>query len=443
MDSRSDKKDLANQRKRSRRAALSVHEKETLAVKRRADYAHRRVPVVPASSAVGQDIWSFNFVDEACEDSMSAPRQPVNDLFHMSYNIEPIASSSLHGVFQVGESSSAAASVGIEVGPQVLSPHRANRRARACGRFARIREVPTIPWVLPAAAACLYCGAHRFFREGAAFCCSNGQICLPQPAVCAILHFLFTDMSEIACEFRRRARTYNNAFAFTSIGMSIDSDSWWAKEGIYALKVFGQVFHYMNPIDGSANTRDLLQLFFLDTVNELDSEVVNAKGLRADVMSIIVDALSNNPYSIFFKRLRSWDNLSDAHVVLRRNPCMDQRTYNLPTVNEVAAIWRDTPQGDLGCERDIRVYTDGSRSHKVRYHYGCYDPLQYPILFPYGESGWHSGIKKKGIHRVSASKKQNKPCAGFDSVDPTNLASAEDVLLQEEEGKYLYCCNSM
>lgn len=28
------------------------------------------------------------------------------------------------------------------------------------------------------------------------------------------------------------------------------------------------------------------------------------------------------------------------------------------------------------------------------HYYGCYDPLQYPLLRPYGDSGWHHGFKK-------------------------------------------------
>ncbi|KAG5615456.1 hypothetical protein H5410_015280 [Solanum commersonii] len=42
----------------------------------------------------------------------------------------------------------------------------------------------------------------------------------------------------------------------------------------------------------------------------------------------------------------------------------------------------------------IRIYTKSDRSQLVNYYYGCYDLLQYPLLFPYGQSGWHCGIKK-------------------------------------------------
>ncbi|KAL7248137.1 hypothetical protein ACSBR2_002946 [Camellia fascicularis] len=30
------------------------------------------------------------------------------------------------------------------------------------------------------------------------------------------------------------------------------------------------------------------------------------------------------------------------------------------------------------------------------YYHGCYDPLQYPLLFSYSETGWHRNVKRKG-----------------------------------------------
>ncbi|KAL3820595.1 hypothetical protein ACJIZ3_006500 [Penstemon smallii] len=419
MDRSSEQRDSRNRRQRERYAALSDEERQRLALRRRANYT-RRVSTAVVSSLPPSDEFPYQVHDgvSPLADNLSS------DVVRGPCSARPIDPFSMGANFEVGQSSSTSAIVHNEVEIQ---------RGPA-SRFDRIMEVPTVPWVLPTASSCLHCGARRFFREGPAFCCSNKQICLPQSRVCAILHFLFTDMSEIAYEFRQRGRTYNNGFAFTSIGMSTDADSWLAKEGIYALKVFGQVFHYMNPVDGTPNSKDLLQLFFLDSIDELDQSIVEAKGLRSDIMSLIVDALSSNPYSVFFKRLRSWDNLRDTHVVLRKNPCADQRTHNLPTVDEVAAIWRDVPEGDIGCQRDIRVYTDGSRGHKIRYYYGCYDPLQYPILFPYGETGWHAGIKKKKGIAPSTSASLEEPCSGFDAVAPVNLPSAEAVLLQEERG---------
>ena len=37
--------------------------------------------------------------------------------------------------------------------------------------------------------------------------------------------------------------------------------------------------------------------------------------------------------------------------------------------------------------RDILVYNHSGERHKVQYYYGCYDPLEYPLLLPRGDIG--------------------------------------------------------
>ncbi|GAA0169077.1 hypothetical protein LIER_23634 [Lithospermum erythrorhizon] len=48
--------------------------------------------------------------------------------------------------------------------------------------------------------------------------------------------------------------------------------------------------------------------------------------------------------------------------------------------------------GDQSELWDIRAKS--GRSHKVQYYYGCYDPLQYVLMFPNGEPGRHNNIVK-------------------------------------------------
>ncbi|KAL3831157.1 hypothetical protein ACJIZ3_019959 [Penstemon smallii] len=277
-----------------------------------------------------------------------------------------------------------------------------------------------------------FCGAFRFYREPLGFCCCSGSVVLAPIVASPILWFLFTDPhSEVACEFRRKSRSYNHAFAFTSIGMTIDPDSWWARNGIYSLKVLGKVTHFFNPIDGKPNLTGLLQLFFLDSADDLSDEVLEYRDLRCDVMSLLINALSNNPYGKFFRRLRSWDNLGDARIVIRTSPALDQRNCNVPTVDDVAGVWKDGDEDVSGSQRDIRVYTEEGRTHKVNYYYSCYNPLQYPILFPNGEPGWHAGIAKKMLSKGSI--KHKEPCLGVDVVDVGDLGSADKMFAMEEE----------
>ncbi|KAL3820238.1 hypothetical protein ACJIZ3_006143 [Penstemon smallii] len=259
--------------------------------------------------------------------------------------------------------------------------------------MCKIHNLLVDPWVLPQQESCVFCGAARFYREPPGFCYCSGQISLLPIVWSPILRFLFTDpTSEVASEFRRKNRSYNHAFAVTSIGIKVHPDSWWAREGIYSLKVHGKVSHFMKPMDVCAKKTDLLQLFFLDTADDLDVNILEQRDLRQYIMALLIEALADNPYTKFFKRLRSWDNLANAHIVIRSNPALDQRNCNVPTTDEVAGVWKDGDEAMAGSERDILVYTEAGRSHKVNYYYSCYNPLQYPLLFSLGQPGNRSNV---------------------------------------------------
>lgn len=66
--------------------------------------------------------------------------------------------------------------------------------------------------------------------------------------------------------------------------------------------------------------------------------------------------------------------------------------YNKPPVSQVAAIWVESEDNEEYGPRDIEVQMHSDQSKSTQYFYGCYDPLQYPLMFPFGELGWHQGI---------------------------------------------------
>lgn len=67
----------------------------------------------------------------------------------------------------------------------------------------------------------------------------------------------------------------------------------------------------------------------------------------------------------------------------------------MPTTSQVAAIWVNDDYASAERRRDVIVFGKSGSSYRSMSYCGCYDPLQYPLLFPYGEMGWHEGIKKK------------------------------------------------
>ncbi|GMF24251.1 unnamed protein product [Phytophthora fragariaefolia] len=77
--------------------------------------------------------------------------------------------------------------------------------------------------------------------------------------------------------------------------------------------------------------------------------------------------------------------VKDIRYVLHSKPS-EPRTYNVPTVSEVGVAMVD--DGNLTRPRDLYV---SAKDHSLLRLFETdekYDPLQYPLLFPYGDLGW-------------------------------------------------------
>lgn len=261
---------------------------------------------------------------------------------------------------------------------------------------------------------------------------------LAETVKCDVMWSLFIDAtSEMSMEFRRRSRTYNNAFAFTSLGMNFEEDCWWHKDGIYSLKVHGQVTHLFNAISGQPDTGRMMQLFFIDTADDLTNDMLAKKDLHRDLVSMITSVLSNNPYSLVFKRLRSWDDLANAHIVIRSSCKLDQRNCNVPSADQVAGIWKDGDTDARGSVRDIQVYTESGHTQKINYYYGAYDSLQYPLLYPLGEPGWDHDIEKIAFSSTDTLGRQKRSCTSR-VINAHRAACDVDTILQIEEDGMVY-----
>ena len=116
--------------------------------------------------------------------------------------------------------------------------------------------------------------------------------------------------------------------------------------------------------------------------------------LSENVVLKLIEVMINNSYACFFHSLRHVPNLESHQIVLKTHCDSDQRIFNKSTVSQVAALWVEGEGLEQTYSRHIQVYTKGLESHRVQYYYGCYDPLQYPLLFPLGETGWQPRIKR-------------------------------------------------
>lgn len=152
--------------------------------------------------------------------------------------------------------------------------------------------------------------------------------------------------------------------------------------------------------------------------------------LNKSMIEKLIGILSINPYSMFLRSLRSIPSLEVYTISIRKDCGLDQRTYNAPSTSQVAAIWVEGNNIEGRYSRDVVVHGHSNNSYKVEPYFGCYDPLQYPLLFPLGQTGWHKNIpRRKG-------KMKHRDDDSTSTVIPrTNDHNFEDVLVREKGNK--------
>ena len=176
-----------------------------------------------------------------------------------------------------------------------------------------------------------------------------------------------------------------------------------------------------------------IQLYFFDTDEELARRLDASSRLRAGTLKLLMRILAGNPYAKFFKDLRHVPDLERHRIVLNCNPALDQRLYNLPSASQVAAIWTETDDESVDKSVHIQVYSHSDQSHMIKHYYACYDSLQYPLLFPCSESGWHHGIQRITCENR---KRARHVCEDDIPIDLASISGPSNLINLEQRGKY-------
>jgi hypothetical protein len=103
----------------------------------------------------------------------------------------------------------------------------------------------------------------------------------------------------------------------------------------------------------------------------------------------------HNPYhAVYFTVMERIHNQQPTSLRLRTivDKRTDHRRYNLPTASEVALILPGSGD-EVFDRRDIVIHERDGRLKSISELRSDYLPLRYPILFPYGEQGWHENMR--------------------------------------------------
>ncbi|XP_021713592.1 uncharacterized protein LOC110681775 [Chenopodium quinoa] len=282
------------------------------------------------------------------------------------------------------------------------------------------RQLPIESSRLSLPVYCDKCGAKKFMFESLHFCCGNGDIEIAPNEYPPELVYLFTSKDEVAVHFRKYARLYNNLFAYSSLGGQYYASTY---KGIYVFKLHDQLYHFVPHLLANDNSPKYLQLYFYDGQHEAQNRLNCFPILREDVISILMHVSKQNPYAMFFRSLRDRVIHADTTIVLNKNPILGQRVYNAPAVDDVAVIWPENASSSQTLGPHILVTGNSDESYRIYHNYGCYDPLQYPLLFPQGECGWTQGLKKNSHPRRRSTDSIPDPimsCAVHTAADLVN-----------------------
>lgn len=242
---------------------------------------------------------------------------------------------------------------------------------------------------LPPPSTCTRCNARLFYHESCDMCCSGGKISLEQVDVPPELLEIFSDSSAEGRHFRQHIRSYNHVLSFTSMGVHIDEDVAATGRGIYSFRAQGAIYHKIGgfyPTEGSRPR--FLQMYIYDTEHELHNRMLENPQLQQNIVQKLQQILHGcNPYVHALRQLAQRPDVHDCSLLIKERPA-NQPRYNMPTASQVATIVVGEDAVSISTKRDIIVMSHVGNLINVKETMGYYDPLQYPLLFPYGTFGW-------------------------------------------------------
>ena len=195
--------------------------------------------------------------------------------------------------------------------------------------------------------------------------------------------------------FIEKLVSYNNALALTSLGCSEIKQLGFNP----IFKIKGKLYHTIGSLlPPQGPVPKFAQIYIYDRENEIQHRIQNHESyFDKETIKKLQDTLHQyNPYVKSFKSAAELITIqNDVNIVLHHKKSLKpseahNRSYNLPQSSEVAALLSGETAGD----RDIILSARDGTLKRISYYHRSYDPLQYVLLFPYGEDGWEIDMKR-------------------------------------------------
>jgi hypothetical protein len=196
-------------------------------------------------------------------------------------------------------------------------------------------------------------------------------------------------------DFRDNLRTYNNIFSFCSLGVEIDESVWGPKE-IYTFRIKGVFSHRIGsllPVEREQPKFAQIYITDTDPNRHIHYRLQCAHGHVEEriVRDLQTMVYQHNPYYAIYKTAKErvgQDVNLQLNLITFDAEKRDPRRYNLPTASEVGIIVK-IDLSDVNATRDIIIECRGGQLKRISELHSAYLPLRFPLLYPYGEPGWH------------------------------------------------------
>lgn len=269
---------------------------------------------------------------------------------------------------------------------------------------------------------CSSCGALHWMAERLSnssdstpvfgMCCNSGTVRLPPLSTPPRgLKNLYTGIDPEARAFRDSITQFNAALAFTSLG--VDQDRGVNRYGPqnWVFRIRGALRHLSSALDPEqGQPPSYSQLYIYDPSTALNARMNRNPNISRSVMELLQNIMQTfNPYSRIYEHayeVLKRTEAPDLQVKLRVMPGHDRRRYNLPTADEVAVILPGDGDGSLeGRDIVLRLRpppreerpdqnSEPRRLEQISETHAAYAPLQYVLLFPKGDPGWHYDLRQ-------------------------------------------------
>ncbi|XP_074373685.1 uncharacterized protein LOC141714035 [Apium graveolens] len=258
---------------------------------------------------------------------------------------------------------------------------------------------------------CNHCDAFMWKEERAnksvtrgtpvfSICCKKGQIRLPEnPNTPSFLWQLYNDPKK-GKHFKKCSKIYNAMFAFTSTGGKVDH-SVNNGRGPYVYRLNGQNHHVFGSlISNEGKTPKFCQLYIYDTDNEISNrmqwiDLNDGDKIDQEIVRGLLKMFDENNELV--KRFRiardrfKESGIVDLEIILKVCRSQSGRENNIGPSDEVAGIMVGEQEETEEC-RDIIIQAKAGGFQRVTNVHPKLMALQYPILFPTGEDGYHKDI---------------------------------------------------